>query len=151
MATVGPCGFVIPAVHPRANEFFVTVEGEFLFGTTLETGLLNSGATSPEIGGKLEKFQGTMFPQGSVHYQINNSSDCSPSTFFSAFSSEDFGTGVILNSAPVGGSENGTTMMGNEKGVASADDLDGLRAVTPAHIVDIVDKCLARCGAGKST
>jgi len=144
MATVGPCGFVIPAVHPRANEYFVTVEGEFLFGTTLETGLLTSGATSPEIGGKLEKFQGTLFPQGSVHYQINNSSDCTASTFFSAFSSEDFGTGVILNSAPQG-SGNGTAM-----GVASGDDLDGLRAVTPAHIVDIVDKCLARCGAGKS-
>lgn len=142
MATVGACGFVIPAVHPRANEYFVTVEGEFLFGTQLETRLLSAGPT-PEINGKLSKYQGTLFPQGSVHYQINNSSDCTPSTFFSAFSSEDFGTTVILNSPPV---SNGTAIT---KRIASADDLDGLRPVTPAKIVSIVDHCLARCGAGK--
>jgi hypothetical protein len=142
MATVGPCGFVIPAVHPRANEYFVTVDGEFLFGTTLETGLLSTGAT-PEIDGKLSKYQGTLFPQGSIHYQINNSSDCTPSTFFSAFSSEDFGATVVLNSPPV---SNGTAVT---KRIASGDDLDGLRPVTPAKILSIVDQCLARCSPGK--
>jgi hypothetical protein len=40
---VGPCGVLVPHVHPRASEFFTVVAGELLVGTIPERGLLNDG------------------------------------------------------------------------------------------------------------
>jgi hypothetical protein len=91
--TVGflnPCGINTPHLHPRATEFLTLVEGSNLeFGFVLENALVKAGE-NPEVAGYLNKFEGTIFPQGSIHYQFNN--NCERATFFAALSSEDPGT-----------------------------------------------------------
>jgi hypothetical protein len=139
VATLGPCGIFVPHVHPRANEYFVVVEGEVDFGYMLEVGLLTAeGAPNPEINGKLTKYTGTLFPQGSIHYQVNNSPDCIPATVVAALSSENAGTTPVLQ-MPAGG--NASTVPRQVGG----NDFDTVRPLLPAQIVSVVDKCLARC------
>jgi hypothetical protein len=80
-------------VHPRATEFLTLVEGSNLeFGYVLENNLVGAGQ-NPEIAGYLNKFDGTVFPQGSVHYQFNN--NCEKATFVATLNSEDPGTNQI--------------------------------------------------------
>jgi hypothetical protein len=55
----------------------------------LENALVGAGE-NPEVAGYLNKFEGTVFPQGSIHYQFNN--NCEKATFVAALSSEDAGT-----------------------------------------------------------
>ncbi|KAF1963493.1 hypothetical protein CC80DRAFT_541427 [Byssothecium circinans] len=141
VGTIGPCGFVIPHVHPRANEFFLLVEGEVFFGTQLELGVIKPNASSglqPPVTGTLNKMTATLFPQGSIHYQVNNATDCGEATIVVTLSSEDPGTNQILL-------QGGGTAGGNGNGTA-VDGLDGLRGLLPAVIVEAVDECLARCG-----
>ncbi|KAF9739777.1 hypothetical protein PMIN06_007161 [Paraphaeosphaeria minitans] len=139
MGTLGPCGIFLPHVHPRANEFFVVTEGEVDFGTLLELGLYENLAPNPEIGGKLTKDKGTLFPKGSVHYQLNNSPDCKPATIYTTLTSEDAGsTPILMDPLP------GNATVGMRKRV-DAGDFESVRAVTPLHIAKVVDECLARC------
>lgn len=141
MGSLGPCGFFLPHVHPRANEFFVVTEGEVEFGTLLETGLLSDGGQNREITEKMTKNQGTLFPQGSVHYQINNSPDCRPATAFATLTSEDAGTNpILMDSVP----QNVTVGAGMRKRV-DVGDFESVRAVTPLHIAKVVEECIARC------
>ncbi|ORY18960.1 RmlC-like cupin domain-containing protein [Clohesyomyces aquaticus] len=137
LGTVGPCGVLLPHVHPRANEFFIVVDNELDFGTRVEIGVFGGLSPSPEYTGKLKKNSGTLFPQGSVHYQINNSPNCKESTFVVYLSSEDPGTTTVLQE-PVGNGTLGRRQVGRE-------DFEMIRAVTPPHIVSVLDKCFARC------
>ncbi|KAF2640075.1 hypothetical protein P280DRAFT_549891 [Massarina eburnea CBS 473.64] len=137
-ATIGPCGVLAPHVHPRSNEYLVVVDGEIVVGTQLELGVLGNGAPVPEFRETLGKLQGTLFPQGSIHYQVNNSPDCKKATFMTVFASEDPGaTPVLIQGRTV--SVNGTVKI-------ERDDLGGLRGLLPDHIVEIVDQCVERCG-----
>lgn len=139
MGTLGPCGIFLPHVHPRANEFFVVTEGEVDFGMLLELGLFENLAPNPEVRGKLAKNMGTLFPMGSVHYQLNNSPGCKPTTIYAVLTSEDAGsTPVLMDPVP------GNATVGRVKRV-DAGDFESVRAVTPSHIARIVDECLARC------
>jgi len=135
--TIGPCGVLLPHVHPRANEFFISVDNEITFGTRLELGVLKDGAQTPEYLGKLKKNSGTLFPQGSVHFQVNDSPNCKSASFIAVQSSEDAGTTTILQE-PVGNSTLGRRMVGKS-------DFEAVRPVTPPHIVAILDKCFERC------
>lgn len=75
-----------PHTHPRATEIIYLVEGE------IETGFIaENGACF--IHNTLEKGHGTLFPQGSIHYQINTG--CKPAIFVAALSDEDPGTSQI--------------------------------------------------------
>ncbi|KAF1972455.1 hypothetical protein BU23DRAFT_534719 [Bimuria novae-zelandiae CBS 107.79] len=141
MGKLGPCGIFLPHVHPRANEFFVVTEGEVDFGTLLELGLFKDLSPNPEIRGKLTKNKGTLFPKGSIHYQLNNNPDCKPATIYTALTSEDAGsTPIFMDSLP----SNVTVGAGMRKRV-DAGDFESVRGVTPLHIAKIVDECLARC------
>ncbi|KAF3028728.1 hypothetical protein E8E12_000724, partial [Didymella heteroderae] len=91
-----PCGINTPHVHPRATEFLTLVEGSNLkFGYVLENGLVGAGS-NPEIAGALKKFEGTVFPQGSIHFQFND--NCERATFVASLNSEDPGTSQIAQS-----------------------------------------------------
>ncbi|KUJ22308.1 RmlC-like cupin [Mollisia scopiformis] len=138
LLTLGPCGLFSPHIHPRANEFFLVLEGQVDFGFLLETGVFGGlGAPNPTISGTLKQHEGTLFPLGSVHWQINASPDCNNATTFEAFSSDDPGAVLILNK------------VSNDSRVLipqiEPNDLDGLRAVLPPAILSEVDSCLARC------
>ncbi|KAF2268504.1 hypothetical protein CC78DRAFT_455084, partial [Lojkania enalia] len=60
-----PCGMNTPHVHPRAAEFLTLVEEENL----------KFAGENAEISGTLEKYEGTAFPIGSIHYQTNDNCD----------------------------------------------------------------------------
>jgi len=128
-ASLGPCGVFLPHVHPRASEYFVAVEGEIEFGTILELGLILTNPPIPLIEGKLATYEGTVFPQGSIHYQINNSADCKNATAIATLSSEDPGATPFLQMTSG----------------RNATDPDDVRALLPPQAAKIVDSCLARC------
>ena len=90
-ASVGflnPCGMNTPHVHPRATEFLTIAEGD-----NVKTGfILENGLTTP-MTTTLSRFQGTIFPQGSIHYEFND--NCAPAIFIAGFNSEDPGLSSI--------------------------------------------------------
>ncbi|OAK94793.1 hypothetical protein IQ06DRAFT_298279 [Phaeosphaeriaceae sp. SRC1lsM3a] len=134
--TAGPCGILLPHVHPRANEFFITLDNEFTVGTQLEVGVFGPRSNNPEYVHKLPKASGTLFPQGSIHWQINDSENCKPSTGVVFLTSDDPGTTPVLHE-PVDASM-GKRLMGRQ-------DFEQVRAITPPHIVKMLDKCFERC------
>ncbi|KAF2199673.1 RmlC-like cupin, partial [Delitschia confertaspora ATCC 74209] len=92
LASLEPCSMSPPHFHPRATEFFTVIEGSADFFYILENGLVTAGQDDV-ITGHLDKFQATVFPRTSVHYQINPT--CEKSVFIATFSSEDPGTQVV--------------------------------------------------------
>lgn len=128
-ATIGPCGVLLPHVHNRANEFFLVTEGVVDFGTMIETGLF-PGQPNPTLTGTMEAYQGTYFPQGTVHYQMNNSPDCKTATIVTALNSEDPGVQPIL---------------GTPSGNVTMRDPEDFRPFLAPALVKAIDSCNARC------
>ena len=75
-----------PHTHPRATEILYLVNGE------METGFIEENGAR-FVHNVLTKGQGTLFPQGSIHYQINTG--CDPVLFVAALNDEDPGTSQI--------------------------------------------------------
>lgn len=139
-----PCGINTPHVHPRATEFLTLVEGANLsFGYVLENGLVKAGQNA-EIAGTLNKFEGTVFPKGSIHYQFND--NCDKAVFVASLSSEDPGTSQVaqgffaLNSGVV------NATLGFPKSI-DGHNIEQFRGVIPANLAQDVDICLAKCKA----
>lgn len=139
---MNPCGINTPHVHPRATEFLTLVEGENLrFGYVLENNIVAPGRNA-EIAGNLKKFEGTVFPQGSIHFQFNDS--CDRAVFVASLNSDDPGTLQVaqgffaLNSTIVGAT------------LGPPDEINGqnievFRQVIPANLAQEIGICLARC------
>ena len=138
IASLGPCGIFLPHVHPRANEWFTVIEGEVDFGYMVEIGLLMPLTPGPQINGHLAKYSGTLFPQGSIHYQVNDSPDCKPATILATLSSDDPGTTTVLQT-PAG--VNATV------GARSVDQNEyaEIKPLLPPYITSVIEKCIARC------
>lgn len=137
-----PCGINTPHVHPRATEFLTLVKGgEFQFGYVLENNLVASGK-NPEIAGSLQKFEGTVFPQGSIHFQFNN--NCEKAVFVPSLNSDDPGTSQVaqgffaLNAVVV----NATLGFPNQ---INGKNIDEFRRTIPANVAQGMARCLARC------
>ena len=75
-----------PHTHPRATEIIYLVNGEIEAGFIEENG-------ARFVHNVVTKGQGTLFPQGSIHYQINTG--CDPVLFVAALNNEDPGTSQI--------------------------------------------------------
>ncbi|KAK5106573.1 hypothetical protein LTS08_000693 [Lithohypha guttulata] len=83
-----PCGLNTPHIHPRATEVFTLVtEG------TITAGFVYENTFSMEISENLTQFQGMAFPQGSIHWQLNN--ECTPQVGIAGFSDEDPGASSV--------------------------------------------------------
>jgi hypothetical protein len=137
-----PCGINTPHVHPRASEFLTLVEGSNLkFGYVLENGLVKADQ-NPEIAGTLNKFEGTVFPQGSIHFQFND--NCEKATFVASLNSEDPGTSQIAQNffALNAGVVNAT--LGFPKTI-DGKNIEEFRKVIPANLAQDIDRCLAKC------
>jgi len=139
-----PCGINTPHVHPRATEFLTLVEGANLaFGYVLENGLVKAG-DNPEVAGFLNKFEGTVFPQGSIHYQFND--NCDKAVFVAALNSEDPGTSQVaqnffaLNSGVVNATLGFPSTIDGK-------NIEEFRKYIPANLAQDIDVCLARCNA----
>ena len=79
--------------------------------------------------GKMSTYEGTLFPQGSIHFQVNNSPDCKNATALVTLSSEDPGATAVVQMTSG----------------ANSTDPDDVRALLPPQIAKVVDTCLARC------
>jgi hypothetical protein len=148
MGFLGACGMNTPHIHPRATEFLTLVDGEIDFGYILENGLVDPKvSTANEITGHLTKNMGTVFPMGSIHYQVNT--ECHPATFVATLNSEDAGTSQIaqnffgLNTGVV------NATLGFPESLNGA-DIEKFRSQIPANLALGIDKCLAKCGIPKN-
>jgi hypothetical protein len=86
-ASVGflnPCGMNTPHTHPRATEFLIIASGG-----NVKTGFIQEEGITTELTTTLDKYEGAIFPMGSIHYEFNY--NCEPAIFISAFSSDDPG------------------------------------------------------------
>lgn len=139
-----PCGINTPHVHPRANEFLVLVQGSNLrFGSVLENGLVASGQNQ-EIAGALAQYEGTIFPQGSIHYQFNDA--CEKAVFLAALDSNDPGTSSMaqnffsLNTGVL------NATLGYPKTVDGR-SYDAFLKAIPPNLAQDVGSCLKRCSS----
>jgi mannose-6-phosphate isomerase-like protein (cupin superfamily) len=82
-----PCGMNNPHTHPRASEFlYVVSDGQ------LEAGFIEESGARIVVN-TLTQGQGTVFPKGSIHFQVNLG--CEPLTFVAALDDEDPGVSQI--------------------------------------------------------
>lgn len=82
LSVIYPCGVVLPHIHPRASQSYYILKGKFEVGFIEENG-------SYFIGETIEEGQGTIVPQGSIHYFINTG--CTNASLVAVANSEDPG------------------------------------------------------------
>jgi len=134
---VEPCGLNIPHMHPRADEFFFTVEG------ILDTGFVKENGFNTEIETQLGKYQGTVFPMGSMHYQQNPT--CKPAVFVAALNSADPGRSDIATSFWMLPNDVINSALGFPNTIGGG-NIEAWRSHLPINLAAGVDSCLKRCG-----
>ncbi|KAJ6533777.1 RmlC-like cupin domain-containing protein [Mycena vulgaris] len=137
---VEPCGLNIPHSHPRANEFFTVIDG------ILDTGFVQENAFNTIIETHLGKYQGTVFPMGSMHYQQNPT--CSPAVFVAGLNNEDPGRSDIATSYWMLPSDVVDASLGLPHTIGGG-NIDAWRSHLPPNLAAGVDSCLKRCGIPK--
>lgn len=139
--TVGflePCGMNTPHTHPRATEILYSVNGTLTSGTIGENG-------SRFVFNTISPGQATVFPMGSVHYQVNEG--CEPMTFVSAFNYEDPGT-LSMAQRYLGLPPD---VVAASLGNLGVEEVVGLEAMLPDNFALGRDECLQRCGLTRGT
>ena len=154
---INACGLNVPHSHPRANEFLTVVQGKLQAGMILEGtqgGAGNVPGTNPaslvgplpEVNITLTPYTGTIFPQGTVHFQFNPT--CEPAVFAAAFDSSDPGR---TQTARTFFSIEQDNVLRSALGSPSVEtinvkDLEVLRAHIPTAFVELIDTCVTKCG-----
>ncbi|KAJ7692110.1 RmlC-like cupin domain-containing protein, partial [Mycena rosella] len=136
VSLVEPCGLNIPHLHPRGNEFFTVIDG------ILDTGFVQENGFNAVVQTQLGKYQGTVFPMGSLHYQQNPT--CSPAAFVAALNSEDPGRTDLATSYWMLPSDIVDASMGFPETIGG-ENIDAWRAHLPLNLAAGVDSCLAAC------
>ena len=92
----------------------------------------------------LGPFEGTLFPQGSIHYQFNDA--CEKAVFVAALNSNNPGTSSMAQNlfSLDAGVLNAT--LGYPKTVDGR-NYEAFRKVIPVNLAQDVGSCLARCSA----
>ncbi|KIV89372.1 hypothetical protein PV10_08946 [Exophiala mesophila] len=133
-----PCGLNTPHIHPRATEFLtVATDSNILSGFVLENPL------TTEFNTTLTQYQGTVFPQGSIHFQQNL--DCKPAVALAGLNSEDPGASSLAQRFLVNIDPqvvDATLGFPNE---INADNFKTFKANIPAPLAQGVEECLIRC------
>ncbi|KAF7363240.1 Spherulin-1b protein [Mycena venus] len=137
ISLVEPCGLNIPHLHPRANEMFTVIDG------ILDTGLVQENGFNAEVETQLGKYQATVFPMGSIHYQQNPT--CSPAAFVAVLSSEDPGRSDIATSYWMLPSDIMDAALGYPETIG-AGNLADWKGKLPANLAAGVESCLQACG-----
>jgi hypothetical protein len=140
---LNPCGINTPHVHPRATEFLTLVSGTSLkFGYMLENGLVPS-PQNPQIAGTLSKYEGTVFPQGSIHFQFNDG--CDEAVFVASLNSEDPGTSQVAQGFFALDAQVVNATLGFPKEIGGKRVEEFAKGI-PANLARDVEGCLRRCG-----
>jgi hypothetical protein len=133
-----PCGLNTPHIHPRATEFLtVATDSKILTGFVLENGL------TAEFNTTLTQYQGTVFPQGSIHFQQNL--DCKPAVAIAGLSDEEPGASSIAQNFIVNIDSNIVdATLGFPKQI-DGDNFAKFKQNIPASLAKGVEECLIRC------
>lgn len=137
ISLVEPCGLNIPHLHPRASELFTVIDG------ILDTGLVQENGFNAEVETQLGKYQATVFPMGSIHYQQNPT--CSPAAFVAALNSEDPGRSDIATSYWMLPSDIVDAALGFPETIG-AGNIDAWKSHLPVNLAAGVESCLQACG-----
>jgi len=133
-----PCGLNTPHIHPRASEFFtVATDSHIATGFVLENG------ETTEFNTTLTQFQGTVFPQGSIHFQQNL--DCYPAVGISGLNSEDPGASSIAQNFFALDPNVIDATLGFPAQI-DANNFAQFKSAIPAPFVKGIQECLTRCG-----
>ncbi|KAJ6461263.1 hypothetical protein C8R47DRAFT_1080683 [Mycena vitilis] len=127
------CSMNTPHMHPRATEIQISLNG------TIRTGMIT------ENGGRfimteLPAGSMTIFPMGSVHFQVNDG--CEPLEFVAAFNNED--PGVLQMAQRLFGLT--PDIVAATFGDLGVEEVHGLESIIPDNIAIATDDCLKRCG-----
>ncbi|KAJ7223339.1 RmlC-like cupin domain-containing protein, partial [Mycena pura] len=133
----GPGGLNIPHFHPRGNEFFTLVEG------VLDTSMVVENGFTEVVKTQLGKFQATVFPRGSMHFQQNPT--CDPAVFVAGFDTTDAGRSDLLNNLLQFDSDVIEAALGFPDTV-DASNINAWRKHLPINLAARVDSCLKVCG-----
>lgn len=135
---LNPCGMNTPHIHNRATEFLTIVQG-----SNVRTGFILENGMTAQMSTTLDRFQGAILPQGSIHFEFND--NCEPAVFMAAFSHEDPGLSSIAQN-----------FFSLDPGILEADlgyprFLDGTNLVLfektiPLSFAKGMRSCLDRCG-----
>jgi oxalate decarboxylase/phosphoglucose isomerase-like protein (cupin superfamily) len=134
---VEPCGLNIPHLHPRASELFTVIDG------ILDTGFVQENGFNTEVETQLGKYQATVFPMGSIHYQQNPT--CSPAVFVAALNSEDPGRSDIATSYWMLPSDVVDAALGFPETIGAGNIADW-KSHLPVNLAAGVESCLQACG-----
>lgn len=135
VGTLDPCGMNTIHTHPRASEFLVVVEGQ------LETGFILENGLKAEVDTVLPQYSGTVFPQGSIHFQFNPK--CEKAVFVAGLNSDDPGASQIaqnffgLKSDIVQATLGADTIAGK--------NIDQFKKDIPLNVALGIETCLKTC------
>jgi len=133
-----PCGLNTPHIHPDATEFFTLVTD-----TNMETGFVLENGFVAEQRTNLTLFQGTAFPQGSIHWQQNL--DCKPAVGIAGLNSEDPGASSIAQNFLINTSGDIVdAALGFPKQI-DANNFADFKKNIPVSLAKGVEECLIRC------
>lgn len=107
--------------------------------------ILENGFTK-EIVGTLNKLQGTIFPQGAIHYQFNPT--CNDATFVATLNNEDAGTNSVAQGFFGLNGDVVNAALGFQSPIAGA-DIEKVRASIPLSLAQGVEQCLKTCNIAK--
>ncbi|KAJ7776636.1 RmlC-like cupin domain-containing protein, partial [Mycena maculata] len=133
-----PCSMNTPHTHPRATEIQFNVNG------TIRTGMITENGAR-FIMTNLSPGEMTIFPQGSVHFQINEG--CEPALFVSGLNSEDPGALQIAQRF-FGLSPD---IVAATLGDIGLEEVLGLEDIIPDNVAIGTDECLKRCNITRPT
>lgn len=129
---MAPCGMNTPHTHPRATEFLFLVNGQMEVGFIEENG-------ARFVGNTLTQGQGTIFPKGSIHFQVNLG--CEPITFVAALNDEDPGVNQVAQrffGLP-------PDVVAATLGDVGVQEVVTLATGIPDNLAIGVDRCLQKC------
>jgi hypothetical protein len=133
-----PCGLNTPHIHPDATEFLTVVTD-----SNIETGFVLENGFVAEQRTNLTLFQGTVFPQGSIHWQQNL--DCYPAVAIAGLNSEDPGASSIAQNFLINTSGDIVdASLGFPKQIDQNNFADFKKAI-PVTLAQGVEECLIRC------
>ncbi|KAJ7117746.1 RmlC-like cupin domain-containing protein, partial [Mycena epipterygia] len=130
---LGPCAMNTPHTHPRGTEINLSVNG------TLRSGLLTENGAR-FITNTLNPGQGTVFPKGAIHFEMNTG--CDTAMFVSGFNNEDPGTMSIAQrffGLP-------PDIVQAALGDIGIQEFEDLASKIPDDIAIGTDECLKACG-----
>jgi len=134
----GPCVLNSPHNHPDATEFLTVVTD-----SNIETGFVLENGFVAEQRTNLTLFQGTVFPQGSIHWQQNL--DCYPAVAIAGLNSEDPGASSIAQNFLINTSGDIVdASLGFPKQIDQNNFAEFKKAI-PVTLAQGVEECLIRC------